>query len=40
MKVAIGVILSGSVVYSLFDLDYDPVGYMWMCANTCIFACK
>jgi len=40
MKVAIGVILLGSIVYGAFDLDFDYTGYMWMTANTLIFACN
>lgn len=40
MMQALGVILFGSFVYSYYDLNYDSVGYMWMTANTAIFACN
>lgn len=40
MKTAIAVIVFGSVVYGYYDLDYNAVGYVWMTANTCIFACN
>jgi drug/metabolite transporter (DMT)-like permease len=40
MKTALGVILGGSLVYSYYDLNFDFHGYMWMSANTVIFACN
>lgn len=40
MKTAIGVIIFGSVVYGYYDLDFNMNGYIWMTANTCIFACN
>merc|ERR1719409_2416120 len=40
MKTALGVIILGSLVYSFYDLNFDFAGYMWMSANTVIFACN
>jgi len=40
MKIAIGVILAGSIVYSYFDMNFNALGYLWMVANTSIFTCN
>lgn len=40
MKIAIAVILAGSIVYSYFDMNFNMVGYLWMVANTILFTCN
>jgi drug/metabolite transporter (DMT)-like permease len=37
-RVAMGVILCGSVVYAGNDVNYEPIGYFWITLNTLFFS--
>jgi len=35
-KVALSVVLAGAVIYSMHDISYNAIGYMWMGANSAL----